>query len=342
MPERTYASGNYRYGFNGKENDQDMSSDGLPQDYGMRIYEPRLGRWLSLDPLQSKYPSLTPYNFVANSTLNAVDPDGKVIIFINGLWGWPNNVGKGGTDDYWGEWKGRRWTAVAQDVIGDHKSPRYYDGSMGGTSNLTANVNPLFRMKAGYDAGKNDAKSIIDNLDKGETIKIITNSMGSAFERGFTFGIMEFQTEENERRAKFNAGIDNILAPLLEEKEFLEAIQKDGGNYMGGRGARRQLAQKIGDISSKINDLESRKKEILNVKIEMVIDLSSHQVDFPDPNAQSSYYMTAEENVTNAERLGGLGVKEKHIKGASYLGKMSIHHSTGANPTKLPSAANRN
>ena len=42
--------------------------------------EPELvSRWLSPDPLAAKYPSLSPYNFVANSPIYFVDPDGREI-----------------------------------------------------------------------------------------------------------------------------------------------------------------------------------------------------------------------------------------------------------------------
>ena len=34
-------------------------------------------RWLSLDPLAAKYPSLSPYNFVNNNPIIYVDPDGR-------------------------------------------------------------------------------------------------------------------------------------------------------------------------------------------------------------------------------------------------------------------------
>jgi hypothetical protein len=33
----------YRYGFNGKEKDNEVSGNGNSQDYGLRIYDPRLG-----------------------------------------------------------------------------------------------------------------------------------------------------------------------------------------------------------------------------------------------------------------------------------------------------------
>jgi RHS repeat-associated protein len=79
MPNRTFAQANsgYRYGFNGKENDNEVKGQGNEQDYGMRIYDPRLGRFLSVDPLASKYPDLTAYNFVGNSPILLVDKKGK-------------------------------------------------------------------------------------------------------------------------------------------------------------------------------------------------------------------------------------------------------------------------
>ena len=75
MPGRSYsATSQYRYGFNGKENDKDISAGG--QDYGMRIYDGRLGRFLSIDPLSFKYPMLTPFQFASNRPIDGVDLDG--------------------------------------------------------------------------------------------------------------------------------------------------------------------------------------------------------------------------------------------------------------------------
>ncbi len=88
MPGRKYSAGSgYRYGFNGKENDNDVKGEGNQQDYGMRIYDPRLGKFLSVDPLAPKYPWYTPYQFAGNMPISAVDLDGKepdVIITSNG------------------------------------------------------------------------------------------------------------------------------------------------------------------------------------------------------------------------------------------------------------------
>jgi RHS repeat-associated protein len=77
MPGRKFSQPNtkYRYGFNGKENDKDISEGG--QDYGMRIYDNRLGRFLSVDPLSTNYPWYTPYSFAGNKPIWAIDLDGK-------------------------------------------------------------------------------------------------------------------------------------------------------------------------------------------------------------------------------------------------------------------------
>ncbi|MEJ0101527.1 MAG: hypothetical protein WDO19_02735 [Bacteroidota bacterium] len=45
MPGRKFSSGNYRYGFNGKENDNEVKGiEGSQQDYGMRIYDSESGK----------------------------------------------------------------------------------------------------------------------------------------------------------------------------------------------------------------------------------------------------------------------------------------------------------
>jgi RHS repeat-associated protein len=68
--------GAYRYGFNGKENDNEVKEEGNQQDYGMRIYDPRLGRFLSVDPLTSEYPWNSTYAFAENDVISNVDLDG--------------------------------------------------------------------------------------------------------------------------------------------------------------------------------------------------------------------------------------------------------------------------
>jgi RHS repeat-associated protein len=74
----------YRYGFNGKENDNEVKGEGNQQDYGMRIYDPRLGKFLSVDPLTKSYPFYTPYQYAGNTPMQATDKDGGEPDFV--LW----------------------------------------------------------------------------------------------------------------------------------------------------------------------------------------------------------------------------------------------------------------
>ena len=77
MPGRKYQAGtnSYRFRFNGKELDKETTNTTI-YDYGFRIYSPALGRFLSVDPLTSKYPMLTPYQFASNKPISGVDLDG--------------------------------------------------------------------------------------------------------------------------------------------------------------------------------------------------------------------------------------------------------------------------
>ncbi len=82
MPGRNYQTDAYRYGFAGKEKDGDFNNN---YDFGARIYDSRLGRWLSLDPLAKEYPSHSPYCYSLNTPIAAKDPDGKKVYIVVAL-----------------------------------------------------------------------------------------------------------------------------------------------------------------------------------------------------------------------------------------------------------------
>jgi len=61
-----------RFRFNAKERDKETGN----YYYGARYYDPQISVWLSVDPWASKYPHVTPYNFVDNNSINLIDPTG--------------------------------------------------------------------------------------------------------------------------------------------------------------------------------------------------------------------------------------------------------------------------
>jgi len=82
MPGRIYTGGGYRYGFNGKEQDPETYGKGNIYDYGFRIYNPRIGKFLSVDPLTASFPWYTPYQFAGNKPIWAIDLDGLEEFFV--------------------------------------------------------------------------------------------------------------------------------------------------------------------------------------------------------------------------------------------------------------------
>jgi RHS repeat-associated protein len=80
LPTRSWsdASRVYRYGFNGKEKDSETANDDY--DFGARIYDARLGRWMSVDALfnHERNISQSTYCFSVNSPIIIVDKDGRL------------------------------------------------------------------------------------------------------------------------------------------------------------------------------------------------------------------------------------------------------------------------
>ena len=70
---------NTPYLFNAKEFDEET---GLYY-YGARYYDPRVSLWISTDPMEDKFPSVSSYTYVLNNPLNILDPNGADIVYIN-------------------------------------------------------------------------------------------------------------------------------------------------------------------------------------------------------------------------------------------------------------------
>jgi len=98
-PGRTYllnGDSSYRYAFNGKEKTNEIYGKADAYDYGARMYDPRVGRFFSIDPWTDRYPSQSPYVYINDNPIALVD--------FNGMGDGPGKEVKlsGNSADVWG------------------------------------------------------------------------------------------------------------------------------------------------------------------------------------------------------------------------------------------------
>ncbi len=70
------SKGEYRYGFNGQEKDEEINGEGNSYSFEYRIHDTRLGRFLSVDPLHRDYPSNSTYAFAENRVIDGIELEG--------------------------------------------------------------------------------------------------------------------------------------------------------------------------------------------------------------------------------------------------------------------------
>src|SRR5690554_477187 len=68
--------GSYRYGFQGQEMDDEIKGEGNSVNYKFRMHDPRVGRFLSIDPLAPNYPWNSPYAVSENRVLDGIELEG--------------------------------------------------------------------------------------------------------------------------------------------------------------------------------------------------------------------------------------------------------------------------
>jgi RHS repeat-associated protein len=200
-----YSENKFKFGGKELQNKEFSDGTGLEEyDYGARMYDPQIGRWQVQDAKSELYFNWSPYSYALNTPVNAIDPDGHLVIFINGF----ANPSQQGNSSYWrhsvtktttvhyqsgGQFdfvypllKNYSWTqtySAAENFdeqvmahFNDKKS-LYIDGSLEGPANFAAepdlisvgtpgNLNSAFRYNAGYSEGGEQVGAIIQSLAK--------------------------------------------------------------------------------------------------------------------------------------------------------------------------------
>lgn len=198
------------------------------------MYNPSLGRWNSIDPYADIYEDQNPYNYALNSPLNVIDPDGSLVVYVNGfrLSAYERYLGEAMTasdrrlaqmrppwehdrrffdsdvyDEYWGKFD------IGVGSPGERRL--YVDGMYQPTSTGGD------RFSRGEKEGRILAEKIKSGeitLEDGETIKLVGHSHGAAHAMGMAQGLLD-------------AGIDpNLIDVLLFAPHQPNQIQSVGVN----------------------------------------------------------------------------------------------------------------
>jgi RHS repeat-associated protein len=133
-----------KFQYNGKEKQEEFGLNWM--DYGARFYDAQVGRWERIDPKADMYFGWSPYVYALNTPTNAIDPDGNLVVFING-----NHYGNGGTEAYWRAYEKQttynplrnplHWGTITRESYAfdravmeqlHDKKAKYVDGSLGG------------------------------------------------------------------------------------------------------------------------------------------------------------------------------------------------------------------
>ncbi|CAM1362371.1 RHS repeat domain-containing protein [Tenacibaculum xiamenense] len=76
VPNRHGQADSYRYGFQGQEKDDEVKGEGNSINYKFRMHDPRVGRFLSIDPLFAKYAHNSVYAFSENRVIDGIELEG--------------------------------------------------------------------------------------------------------------------------------------------------------------------------------------------------------------------------------------------------------------------------
>jgi len=220
----TSGSGNNKYKFTGKERDTETNYD----YFGARYYDSDLGRWLSVDPLSSKYPGWSPYKYGYNNPVRYYDPNGMfdTRIEIDEATGNVKNIVDDGKEEITGAIVNSNNETTKTFTFNDEDDAKALINSFNDPNNFEGTKNIDGIPITGIDKEFNEGE-MVTNVLMGAATVIGESGQGSKLlataKEGKRFGKMDYvQTLKNPNKLKI---IKNTAYNCL-----------DAGNYMWGMG----------------------------------------------------------------------------------------------------------
>lgn len=183
-----------RQKFSGKEDQTAVAGSTLPYlDFGARMYDAKLVRWNTYDPMAEKYYGINPYVYCAGDPVNLVDVEGEKIVFVHGL-------AKAGAKPGRAYWNNRFVDRASRALQDNHRDIESYQYSILSTAKQ--------RRKSGYKYAKDNIERLSLDMEKNEPFRFVTHSMGAAFAEGMADYLIEsgFNVDIMIHLSPFQAG----------------------------------------------------------------------------------------------------------------------------------------
>ena len=233
----------YKYSFNGQEKDDEVKGAGNSIDFGARIYDPRLGNFLSLDPLSKKYPYVSNYSYALDNPVFFIDNQGEdvhpslamrlfhpkqyraVITAIK------TDEGKKLFQDYASKREAKKYWGSDQAGKNSKNTEIVFRSAEEGESAVTV---PSIKVDNNYTNVREINGDNVDKVHGDSKVKIDVFVFGkNSYAKGTIGGIIENVAHEGFAHAKYILMAINTLRndklTLAEKQTFLEDAKKDWG-----------------------------------------------------------------------------------------------------------------
>jgi RHS repeat-associated protein len=285
MPERSFNSNDYVYGFNGMRKDDEISGSGNSYDFGARMYNPRLGRWFAVDKLFAKYVSQSPYHFAGNNPIINRDYDGN---------------------DY--------EVVISKSDLGNTMtiSATFYTGVKGSEShNEAVNATSFWNSQNGkfeYSVNEaNGSKTVYDVVFELD-IKESTDAAGDAYsdDRGNSIIITaDANVGDGKEFGETSYGFQSLVA---KRRKDTDTGPHEVGHVLNLGHFSNGLMQEIDNAGT-----ITRESKVTNENVQQILDFAFGTGNKKSTSAPATEANTNVTNPSNAKTSGGV-VTEKKVK----------------------------
>lgn len=238
LPGRNGNNGDYRYGFNGMEQDEEVKNNpGNSYTTHFRSYDPRLGRWLSMEPKivawESPYASFRNNPILFNDPLGDC-PDGDCDD-VQSMKGGSISIPKGSAKHMYGD-KVYSFSSQGQDFWWDSKANAYT--SLGSELRYTPDAKiPSHILSANSARFEKAAYNFAIEQYENGVVPTITNYSWSleSGETGTGIMVMGKETKQFEAKDYPEVGVGESMIPIWGSGKQAYYNFSDG-DYIGGAG----------------------------------------------------------------------------------------------------------